>query len=105
MPRRASRRAKPRASGKPVLRAKVWAELRGAAGITEAGADLLEQIEVCGSVSEAARRLRFSYRRAWMTVDAMNRRWSAPLVTKATGGKKGGGTHLTELGEIVLRTY
>ena len=35
----------------------------------------------------------------------MNRRWHGPLVTKAVGGKRGGGTRLTELGEIVLRSY
>ena len=59
--------------------------------MTEAGADLLEQIEATGSLSEAARRLRFSYRRAWMLLDAMNRRWPRPLVTTAVGGKRGGG--------------
>jgi len=49
--------------------------------------------------------LRFSYRRAWMLVDAMNRRWPAPIVITAVGGEHGGGTRLTELGELVLRTY
>ena len=58
---------------------------------------------VAGSLSEAARRLHFSYRRAWMLVDAMNRRWPAPLVTLATGGKRGGGARLTDLGRRVLR--
>ena len=87
------------------LCAKVWIETAGKMAITDAGADLLEQIEACGSLSEAARRLRFSYRRAWMLVDAMNRRWSGPLVTTATGGKRGGGTRITELGRLVLRSY
>jgi molybdate transport system regulatory protein len=73
--------------------------------MTEAGADLIEQIAICGSLSEAARRLSFSYRRAWMLLDAMNRRWPEPLVTTATGGKKGGGAELTEYGHRVLQTY
>ena len=73
--------------------------------MTEAGADLLEQIHFCGSLSEAARRLGFSYRRAWMLVDAMNRRWAGPLVTTATGGKRGGGSGLTPLGRGVLAAY
>ena len=96
-------RSRPRQT--PKLRGKIWVEIGGAAGMTDAGADLLEQVAACGSVSEAARRLRFNYRRAWMLVDAMNRRWHAPLVTKAIGGKSGGGTHLTELGHAVLRSY
>src|SRR3954470_10478010 len=90
---------------KPALRGKLWVEIDGAAAMTEAGADLLDQIAACGSLSEAARRLRFSYRRAWMLIDAMNRRWPKPLVTTAVGGERGGGTRITELGQVVLRSY
>ncbi len=87
------------------LRGRLWLEIGGAAALTEAGADLLEQIQACGSLSEAARRLRFSYRRAWLLTDAMNRAWPEPLVTTATGGKRGGGTKVTELGTSVLASY
>jgi len=80
-------------------------EIARTAAFTEAGADLLEQIAACGSLSEAARRLRFSYRRAWMLIDAMNRHWPRPLVKTAVGGKSGGGTRLTELGRQVLASY
>jgi molybdate transport system regulatory protein len=73
--------------------------------LTEAGADLLEQIQASGSLSEAARRLRYSYRRAWLLIDAMNRAWPRPLVTTATGGKRGGGTRVTDLGREVLVAY
>jgi molybdate transport system regulatory protein len=88
-----------------MLRGQVWVEVGGKPALTEAGADLLEQIEICGSLSEAARRLRFSYRRAWMLLDAMNTRWPSPVVTTATGGRHGGGATLTELGQHVLKTY
>src|SRR5262245_60415939 len=80
------------------LRARIWFEQPGATLLTEAGADLLEQIQACGSLSEAARRLRFSYRRAWTLIDAMNRRWPQRLVVKSTGGKRGGGSRITEFG-------
>ena len=89
----------------PVLRGRVWLEIDGGPAMTEAGADLLEQIEVTRSLSEAARRLRFGYRRAWMLVDGMNRRWPGPLVLTATGGKRGGGSRLTDFGRRVLRSY
>ena len=89
----------------PILRGRVWIDLRGMAAITEAGADLLEQIDATGSLSEAARRLRFSYRRAWLLLDAMNRRWPGPLVTTAIGGKRGGGATLTPRGRAVLSAY
>src|SRR5579862_2901828 len=90
---------------RPLVRGRIWVEIQGKPALTEAGADLLDQIEVCGSLSEAARRLRFSYRRAWMLLDAMNRRWPGPLVTTATGGHKGGGAKVTPLGRHVLRVY
>src|SRR5436190_9184537 len=89
----------------PALRGRLWIEINAQPALTEAGADLLEQIAACGSLSEAARRLRFSYRRAWMLLDAMNRRWPTPLVKTVTGGQRGGGAQLTEQGQLVLRTY
>src|SRR5262247_2823931 len=90
---------------KPILRGRAWVEIDGKPALTEPGADLLEQIEACGSLSEAARRLRFSYRRAWMLVSTMNRRWPEPLVRTATGGKRGGGSRLTDYGRLVLRSF
>ena len=88
----------------PKLRGKLWIETIGIA-LTEPGADLLEQIAATGSLSEAARRLRYSYRRAWMLLDAMNQRWPEPLVTTAVGGKRGGGAKLTVAGHAVLAAY
>ncbi len=87
------------------LRGRLWIQIGTTPALTEAGADLLEQIEVCGSLSEAARRLRFSYRRAWLLTDSMNRLWPAPLVQTAVGGQNGGGTRVTELGHHALMAY
>jgi molybdate transport system regulatory protein len=87
------------------LRGRVSVEVDGQTAMTEAGADLLEQISVCGSLSEAARRLHFSYRRAWMLLESMNRRWRRPVVKTATGGHHGGGARITEFGQEVLRAY
>src|SRR4051794_23296110 len=105
MAKRRPQRTQPRARRKIMLRGRVWVDVDGRPALTESGADLLEQIAACGSLSEAARKLRFAYRRAWMLVDAMNRLWPEPLVTTATGGKRGGGTHVTETGHRVLATY
>jgi molybdate transport system regulatory protein len=88
-----------------IPRAKVWIERAGKLALADAGADLLEQIEAAGSLSEAARRLRYSYRRAWMLLDNMNKQWEMPLVVTSTGGERGGGAKLTELGGRVLRSY
>ena len=89
----------------PALRGKVWIQHAGGMAMTEDGADLLEQIAVLGSLSKAAVRLGFSYRRAWMLLDGMNRRWHEPLVTTKIGGRHGGGARLTDLGLNVLSAY
>jgi molybdate transport system regulatory protein len=65
-------------------------------------ADLLEAIGREGSISAAARALGFSYRRAWLLVDAMNRCWREPLVL-ARGGSAG--AQVTPLGAQVLAQY
>ena len=103
--RRGLQRPAPVPAAAPILRGRVWIDLRGVAAITESGADLLEQIEATGSLSEAARRLRFSYRRAWLLLHAMNRRWPGKLATTAVGGKRGGGAKLTSRGRAVLSAY
>jgi molybdate transport system regulatory protein len=66
---------------------------------------LLEAIDETGSISAAGRKLRMSYRRAWLLVDALNRTFDAPVLTTATGGKEGGGTALTPLGAEVIKRY
>jgi molybdate transport system regulatory protein len=67
--------------------------------------DLLEAIEHTGSISAGARELGLSYRRAWDLVDAMNHCFKHPLVTRAKGGKGGGGAQLTTEGRRMLDLY
>jgi molybdate transport system regulatory protein len=66
---------------------------------------LLEQIEETGSIRGAATALKMSYRRAWLLVQATEKTFGVPLITAATGGRKGGGAVLTEAGRKVVRLY
>jgi len=68
-------------------------------------ADLLDAIAETGSISAAARRMRMSYRRAWLLVQTMNECFAEPLVSAAKGGKAGGGAALTSTGAAVLARY
>lgn len=68
-------------------------------------ADLLQAIVRTGSISGAAREMQMSYRRAWLLVEEMNRCFASPLVATATGGARGGGAAVTELGQEVLARY
>lgn len=65
-------------------------------------ARLLEAIDATGSISEAARTMAMSYRRAWLLVDSTNKLFGRPVVTAAQGGKQGGGASLTPFGRELL---
>ncbi|GAB2580890.1 TOBE domain-containing protein [Dyella jejuensis] len=72
------------------------------------GADriaLLAKIAETGSITAAARAVGMSYKGAWDAVDAMNNMADEPLVVRATGGKGGGGTRLTERGRRLVEAF
>ncbi|WP_298603867.1 TOBE domain-containing protein [Zoogloea sp.] len=66
---------------------------------------LLEAIAEHGSISRAAKAVPLSYKAAWDAVDTMNNLADEALVTRATGGKRGGGTTLTDYGRKMIALY
>lgn len=97
------------AEGETPRPVRVGARLRVVLGpevaIGPGKADILEGIRETGSIAATGRRMKMSYKRAWLMVDSMNRCFSRPLVSAAKGGKRGGGATLTPLGEEVLARY
>jgi molybdate transport system regulatory protein len=92
-------------AAKGTLRPQIRIMFRKAIAMGPGKADLLQAIGETGSISAAARRMKMSYRRAWLLVDTMNQCFDGPLVETATGGNHGGGARITELGQEVLRRY
>jgi molybdate transport system regulatory protein len=66
---------------------------------------LLEAVASEGSISGAGRKLKMSYKRAWDLVEDLNRNFGSELVSKAPGGLKGGGAHLTAAGQALVTHY
>ena len=66
---------------------------------------LLEQIGRGGSLSQAARELGMSYRRAWQLLKSLNSSFREPVVLTAKGGRGGGGARLTPFGRLLIRVY
>ena len=66
---------------------------------------MLERIEATGSLSQAARELGMSYRRAWLLLDDVNRMFTDPATTASVGGSGGGGAQLTDLGRAIVKAY
>lgn len=46
-----------------------------------------------------------SYRAAWDAVDAMNQRAGTTLITRKTGGVRGGGAELSDAGKQLIALY
>jgi molybdate transport system regulatory protein len=64
--------------------------------------ELLRRVQDTGSISAAARSMKMSYKRAWLLIESMNSLFREPVVSAATGGRKGGGASLTPFGFRVL---
>jgi molybdate transport system regulatory protein len=67
--------------------------------------ELLEGIARTGSLSQAARRMRMSYRRAWLLLADLNLSFDQPVVHTSTGGRGGGGAVLTPFGARLVAAY
>jgi len=67
--------------------------------------ELLRKLGEGHSISSAARALGMTYKRAWALVDTLNRGFGNPVVETSSGGKGGGGAHLTPLGEELVARY
>ena len=66
---------------------------------------LLEHIARGGSLSQAARDLHMSYRRAWQLLDDLNGCFRQRVALTAKGGRGGGGATLTAFGRQLVRIY
>ncbi len=66
---------------------------------------LLEHIDASGSLSQAARELQMSYRRAWQLLESLNLAFRERVADTSKGGRGGGGATLTPFGRELIRTY
>src|SRR3569833_222587 len=66
---------------------------------------LLEQIHSSGSLSEAARKLKMRYRRAWQLLEELNTSFQQPVAQMSVGGRGGGGAALTPVGSELISAY
>ncbi|WP_424411646.1 TOBE domain-containing protein [Pasteurella sp. PK-2025] len=66
---------------------------------------LLKEIQTCGSINQAAKNAKVSYKSAWDHLAAMNAISPKPLLERNVGGKNGGGTELTHYAQRLLQLY
>jgi molybdate transport system regulatory protein len=87
----------------PTVRFRVDFGNRGSIGIGKI--ELLEGIARTGSISQAAREMRMSYRRAWLLLEDMNVSFDHPVARASVGGRGGGGVVLTAFGSGLVAGY
>ena len=67
--------------------------------------ELLKAVRDTGSISAAARQMGMNYKRAWYLLDTLKQGFHQPVIEAVHGGKGGGGTRLTALGEQLIASY
>lgn len=83
----------------------IWIKKDNRSFIGRGRVELLQNIQIHGSISKASKAMKMSYKAAWDSVDIMNKLANKPLVTKVTGGKGGGGTVITSHAKELIQAY
>lgn len=84
---------------------RFWISIEDKSFLGRGKVELLKAIEKYGSISQAAKSIKMSYKAAWDSIDAMNNTADEPLVERVSGGKGGGGTVVTANGKEMIRIY
>ncbi len=87
------------------VKCRIWFEYEGLAFIAPGKSSLLKLIRETGSLSQAALKMNMSYRKAWYSVQQLNKNAPEPLVILSRGGNKGGRAILSNFGQKVLDQY
>lgn len=80
-------------------------DLGKAASVGPGKIALLEAIARTGSLSQAGRDLKMSYRRSWLLLDSLNKSFRRPVAVLSKGGRGGGGATLTPFGKRLVAAY
>jgi len=80
-------------------------ELRLAGRLDGRFFDLLAGLALTGSLQKAARVAGYSYKGAWLVLEAAQSLTHAPLLASITGGPGGGGSQLTPEGQALLAAW
>jgi molybdate transport system regulatory protein len=83
----------------------LWIECDGRRFFGPGPAELLEKIQATGSINQAAKQMRMSYKKAWEIINMLNASSARPLVETQTGGPAGGGSVITDEARTLVAWY
>ncbi len=87
------------------VKSRIWIESETGVFLGEGRVRLLKSIDECGSISEAAKDLEISYKKAWKLVKSMNESSNQEMVMKTKGGSGGGKSELTDYAREAIRFF
>lgn len=88
-----------------IIKGKIWVETEKGKLLGPGRIELLERINACGSLRQAALQMEMSYKKAWDLISDMNEQFKQPVVNSNRGGKNGGSAVVTEKGLEVISQY
>lgn len=87
------------------LTGRIWLTLNHETVLGDGKIQLLQNIQEMGSLTKAAEKMEMSYRKAWFSINQMNKTAEHPVVNLTRGGKDGGKAELTEYGLELLEAF
>ena len=84
---------------------RFWLTNDGEGHVGRGRVELLKHIQETGSISQAAKAMKMSYKAAWDSVDCVNNMFGEVLVERISGGRHGGGSKLTDAGIKFVEQY
>jgi molybdate transport system regulatory protein len=83
---------------------KAWLDNNGKA-FGEGPYELMQRIEETGSLHQAAKELKMSYRKAWLILHRCEEKLGFHLLKRTIGGVSGGGSQVTPRGRKMMVNY
>lgn len=88
------------------LRYKVWLEHEGLGkAFGDGPLEMLQRVERCGSLRQAAAEMGMSYNKAWYLVRKLEKALGFALLERRSGGRHGGGSVVTPRARELMVQY
>lgn len=88
------------------LKYKIWLETKDNKGILGEGKfELLKTINETGSLKEAMKKHKLSYRKTWDKLNLIEETLGFKIIERQRGGKSGGKTVLTPKGQVIVKAF
>lgn len=87
------------------VQGKIWIEMNSKCVLGTGRAEILRKIKTYGSLTKVAQSMNMAYSHAWSEIKEMEEAAGEPVIETVRGGKNGGSSQLTPIGEQLLQRF